>query len=90
MKICEVCARRFENDEYKYCPICGVKLSNPNFPIITTIYLHSSKESMLDKGKKLGLSEDACEEFMYALYEVGIEIEVYENGGYTIIGVKDE
>lgn len=57
----------------------------------TIIYLHSSKESNLDLGEELGLSEKALEQFKYACYEVGIEVEVNEETGETtILGIKED
>lgn len=44
--------------------------------VTTTVYLHSSKESMLDAGEKLGLSEEALSNFKYACYEVAVTLSV--------------
>lgn len=55
---------------------------------ITKIYLHGDKEDNHENGKKLGLQGKALEEFLYACYEVELELEVdTETGGYTIISV---
>lgn len=58
------------------------------WPKRTTIYLHGSKESNYNHGQTLGLSDTACETFMYACYEVGIDLEVTRDGKATIIGVN--
>jgi hypothetical protein len=56
-------------------------LSNKTF-----VYLHSSKETMYDKGEALGLSEKALEKFIYTCSEVKIGLEVnLETGEATII-----
>lgn len=53
-----------------------------------TIYLHGSKESNYDKGKELGLSEEALAFFVYACYEVVIEGEVNpQTGSFKITAV---
>ena len=58
--------------------------------IKTKAYLHSYKETMLDLGEEIGLSEKALGEFMYALYEVEFDLEVdSETGSYKIVNVKD-
>jgi hypothetical protein len=46
-----------------------------------TIGLHSSKESNLYIGHEAGLSEEALNNFMYALYEIAITVEVDEETG---------
>lgn len=46
----------------------------------TKIYVHSSKESMYDKGEQLGLNEKQLQEFIYTAYEVEIGIQVDEDG----------
>ncbi|KKM16816.1 hypothetical protein LCGC14_1682090 [marine sediment metagenome] len=58
-------------------------------PKTTTMYLHSSKESSYETAKELGLSEDAAEEFCYALYEVGFVLEVFPDGKYKILEVTE-
>ncbi len=61
-----------------------------SFPLKTTIYLHSNKESMYDKGYELGLSEKAIEmNFRGCLYELAVDIEVYEDGKYKILGCHE-
>ena len=46
------------------------------WPKRTTMYLHSDKESNWDKGKDIGLSEDAIgQNFKYCLYEIEVVIE---------------
>ena len=60
------------------------------FPKRKVVYLHSNKEDMWDVGGELGLSGDAIDgNFKYALYEVGIELLVNEDGTYRIIGVTE-
>jgi hypothetical protein len=57
--------------------------------IKTTLYVHSSKESMWEKGEELGLSDVALRNFCYALYEVSIPVIIdTETGNYEI--VKEE
>jgi hypothetical protein len=41
-----------------------------------TLYTHSSKESNWDKGKEIGLEDEALKNFMYAGYEHAMEYEV--------------
>lgn len=54
---------------------------------IITTYLHSSKETMREEAAEAGLSEEAQDEFRYALYEVEFELEVNEHGEYEILRV---
>ncbi len=56
--------------------------------MITTLYLHSSKDVMCDKGKELGLTEKQLENFKYSLYEVDFEVEVLEDGHIKILKVN--
>lgn len=82
------------------CGVCGVKTiclecdvhlkPTPKWPQKIVVHLHSSKESMWEDGRKLGLSEAACEEFKYCCYEVGIEVEVNEDGSSKLIGLKEK
>lgn len=51
----------------------------------TKVYLHSSKESMLNEGERLGLNPNALEMFKYACYEVELELEVDEQTGQAVI-----
>ena len=39
-------------------------------------------------GEDLGLSEKALDKFAYTCYQVGIEIDVYENGDTKIVGIN--
>jgi len=78
--------------EHKYgdsfCPKCGTKLhtkEKPKFPVRTSVYLHSSKDSMYEKGEELGLSQEAINKFMYCCYEIEIEMDVNEDGSYKIL-----
>ena len=60
------------------------------FPIKTSVYLHSSKECMYDKGEELGLSKEAISDnFSYCCYEVKVNIEVNEDGTYKILSVEE-
>lgn len=53
-------------------------------------YLHSSKEEMLDLGEQHGLKGAALDNFMYALYEVKLELEVdMQTGDSKIIKCDD-
>ncbi len=54
------------------------------------MYLHSSKEYSYESGEEIGLDEDALDEFMYALYEVGFELEVEMDGSYKIVAVDGD
>lgn len=68
------------------CLDCGYQETD-SFPKRTTVYLHSNKDSMWDKGRELGLSDKAISDnFSSCLYEVAFDIEVYEDGTYKIIG----
>lgn len=49
--------------------------------VTTTIYLHSSKESNESKGRDLGLKGEALDMFLYAGYEVALELEVNKETG---------
>ena len=73
----------------RFCPLCGVKLNTkekPKFPLITSVYLHSSKDSMWEKGEEIGLTEEAIQEnFRSCCYEVEITIQVNEDGTYKIL-----
>jgi len=53
--------------------------------IIADVYLHSSKDSMHEKGVSLGLSGDALDKFRYACYEVKIGLEVDDVTGDAVI-----
>ena len=53
--------------------------------MITTAYLHSSKDANYEKGQELGLSEKALKLFMFALYEVELEVDVNEETGEATI-----
>lgn len=52
--------------------------------MIAIIYLHSNKESMLEKGEELGLTGDALNYFMYTCSEVKIELQV-DREGHAVI-----
>jgi hypothetical protein len=63
------------------------------FPIYITQYLHSSKEGNLGDFEEMeedgevppGWVEKHRDNLMYMLYEVGIDLEVYEDGTYKIL-----
>lgn len=57
------------------------------FPKRTKMYLHGDKDGNRERGEELGLSEDACKKFAYALYEVEFDVEVEEDGGCRILAV---
>ncbi len=54
-----------------------------------TAYLHSNKEAMYELGKESGLKGEALEYFMYALYEVRVDLEVDEETGKATIDKVD-
>lgn len=53
--------------------------------ILTTVYVHSSKENMLELGTRLGLQGDALDYFKYACLEVNLGIEVNDATGDAVI-----
>jgi hypothetical protein len=55
----------------------------------TVVYLHSSKESMRDHGQSIGLTEDQLKNFIYACYEVAVELDVDASGNAKVVGAKD-
>ena len=56
----------------------------------TTIYLHSEKGQMHDKGCSLGLTEKQLLNFMYTGYEVKLDIEVDESGQAWVTHCMDQ
>jgi len=61
-----------------------------NFPKKTTVYLHSYKDCMWEKGEELGLSQEAISNnFRGCLYELAVHIEVYKDGTYKILGTEE-
>ena len=61
-----------------------------DWPKRTTIYLHANRENLWERGKELRLREKAIHEnFTRALHDVAIDIDVYEDGTYTIIQTRD-
>jgi hypothetical protein len=48
---------------------------------ITTIYLHSEKDSMIHEAKEIGLTDAALRYFKYTASEVAIRIEIDEDTG---------
>ena len=64
-----------------------------SWPRRIQIGLHGSKESnwdlMTESGELDGMSEDAQSTFAYALYEVLFELDVNQDGTYTIVRAKD-
>jgi hypothetical protein len=71
----------------KFCPKCGEEVTL-EFPIRTVVYLHGDKADTYNDGLELGLSKEAAENFKYCTYEIGVEVEVYEDGQYKILGLK--
>lgn len=55
-----------------------------------TVFVHSDKETMYEKGEEIGLDGPALREFTYALYEVKIDIEVDTKTGKTVIVAVDD
>lgn len=55
-----------------------------------TVYLHSSKESNYETGKQAGLEGDALEYFMYACYEVKVDLDVDKKTGQAKIVAVDD
>lgn len=51
------------------------------------VYVHSSKDSMWDKGVSLGLESEALRLFSYALCEVEFVLDVNADGTYKIVTV---
>ena len=58
--------------------------------IRTDIYVHSSRESMWEKGEKLGLTGDALKLFSYVGCEVKLTIDVDEKSGDAVILAVDD
>lgn len=60
------------------------------WPKRITMYVNGDKESNWGIGEDLGLSESVIKEkFRYCLLEVGIDIDVYQNGEYKVVGFKE-
>jgi len=91
MKKCrQGCVAHF-SDEAIFCSQCGLKLEEYTGPIVTTCYLHGSKEDNYTHGEELGLEGDALEQFVYTCYEVGLMVKVDPTTGEAkAIGIKDE
>lgn len=53
------------------------------------MYVHGDKESAWAKGEELGLTGEALSLFRHALMEITVEIDVSEDGTYTIISFKE-
>lgn len=58
--------------------------------IRTDIYVHSSRESMWEKGEKIGLTGDALKLFSYVGCEVKLTINVDEKTGDAVIVAVDD
>ena len=59
--------------------------------IRTDIYIHSSKESMYEKGVEIGLKGEALRRFVFAASEVKLTIDVdAKNGKSSIVAVDDK
>lgn len=52
-----------------------------------TAYLHASRESMYDAGKKAGLTGEALDMFSWACHEIEVQLDVDERGLATIVCV---
>lgn len=70
-------------------PCIGCDAGKKSFPKKITTYLHSDKESNWSLADEMGLKGEAAENFSYALYEVKFILEVYEDGTYKILEVKE-
>jgi hypothetical protein len=57
--------------------------------IQTDIYVHSSRDSMYEKGEKLGLTGEALKLFSYVGCEVKLTINVDEKTGDAVIVAVD-
>lgn len=55
-----------------------------------TVYVHCDKETMYEKGQSLGLTGQALDKFMYACYEVKLDLEVDEKTGLARITHVDD
>lgn len=55
----------------------------------TKMFLHSDKDTNRDMGEKLGLSDEALGRFIYACYEVEVDLEVNEQTGEARIVAVD-
>lgn len=52
------------------------------------MFLHSSKDDLLEQGAELGLSDEAMENFKYSLYEATFEVELdKKTGQITVLSV---
>ncbi|WP_438980283.1 hypothetical protein [Polynucleobacter sp.] len=72
-----------------YDPFCSMDIQMSEWPKKTVIYLHRDKESNWELGEELGLSEKAIREhFAYACYEVGIFVQVNEDGTVQALGIE--
>jgi hypothetical protein len=60
------------------------------WPRRTTVYLHSSKESMYDVAHEVGLEENAANKFMYFGYEVSLEVDVNQDGSWRILALDGQ
>lgn len=83
--------KSFPGKPWKFCVNCGEKLVNP-LPekIIITMHLHGNKEDSYAAGECAGLSDEACKNFMYALYEVKFSLMVNtKDGNFEIVRVDD-
>lgn len=55
------------------------------------VYLHSSKDSMYEVGRKAGLTGEALDFFQFACYEVEMTLDVEEvTGKATIVAVGEQ
>lgn len=58
--------------------------------ITTDIYVHSSRDTMFDRGERLGLTGEALKLFSFVGCEVKLTIEVNEETGDAVIVAVDD
>jgi len=89
MKICKTnnCLPSYP-DELNFCSLCGGKLTTAVKPIRTSVYIHSERDLMEEKGSELGLTGDLLTEFSHTGYEIELVIDVDpESGKSLMVGV---
>lgn len=55
------------------------------WPKRARLYMYSRRESVFRLGRQLRLSPSACEDLAWNAYEVALEVEIQEDGTYTIL-----
>lgn len=90
--VCPVCKETsYETDKIRgknkaHCNKCDIW-----FPIeipvkvLTTMYIHGSKESNYDEADELDLTGNAREKFIYSLSEVALDVEINTTTGEVMI-----